>query len=514
MPVTRLRLRWRVLVGLVMVVVAPSCDGGDRDTPPKASPSPSPGVRASPTAGATLGATCTNAELGYVVDYPAGWVVNDGGVLPSCSLFDPMSVEVAPGTEIPPSIAIAIRGSDVPFDRMATPTGDVQVGIEAVERTETTVDGHDAVTVLFAATQEAPLLELGTRGYRYLVGLGDPEPIAAASTLVAVVYDAGETGFDHKRAVLDAMMDSLRFSDVTAPSPGTALTDDQAVALGFSETLAGLAVIDVTDGEIVRELPGALGEGASSLDYVPGRNVALYSRVVTAARSEIVEVPLDGSAPPHVLDVGDAVDATDDGERVAVARRRLREGGGTTVELEIRTGDDQVLATWTARSTEALPAEPANLAWSPDGARLAFDVRFEDGISTFLIDLDQTPADGELFDVARPIEPREEDGAMASRPFWLPDGRFGLVLGCCNLPSLDTWSFVLVDPDNAQVTETLFELDRGVGPVDVHSDHPRLLFTLSHDAFGDRSDPQPDRLMRWQSGQPSEVDQELQHAAW
>lgn len=94
---------------------------------------------------------------------------------------------------------------------------------------------------------------------------------------------------------------------------------------------------------------------------MPGRNVALYSRVVTASRSEVVEVPLDGTAAPHVLDVGYAVDATDDGARIAVVRRRLREGGGSTIELEART-DGQVLATWTTRSTDELPAEPANPA--------------------------------------------------------------------------------------------------------------------------------------------------------
>lgn len=512
MPTARLRLRWRVLVGLMVVVVAGACDAGDRDTPPQTSPLP--GVTASPTGGATLGATCANPQLGYEIDYPAGWTINSGEMLPPCSLFDPTSADVEPGTEIPPSIAVAIRGSDLPFDLLATPTSDVQNGIEMIERTQTAVDGRDAVTVFFEAIQESPLLEPGTRGYRYLVDLGDPEPIAAVSTLVAVVYDVGDTGFDHKREVLDAMMDSLRFTDATAASPRTALTDGQAVALGFSETLTGLAVIDVSDGEVVRELPGALGEGASSLDYMPGRNVALYSRVVTTARSEIVEVPLDGTVPPHVLDVGYAVDAIDDGERVAVARRRLREGGGATVELEIRTDDDQVLASWTTRSTDELPAEPANLSWSPDGTRLAFDVRFEDGVSTFLIDVADAAPQGELFDIAHPVEPQEEQGAMASRPFWLPDGRFGLVLGCCNLPGLDTWSFVLVDPDSGKVTETLFEVDRGVGPVDVHSEQPRLLFTLSHDAFGDRGAPQPDRLMRWQSGQPSEIDQELQDAAW
>lgn len=211
MSTAQLPLDWRPLVGLV-VVVAAACAPGDGGSPPQDSPSPSPGVTASPTDGVTLGATCANPQLGYGIDYPAGWAVNDGGVLPACSLFDPSSVEVEPATEIPPSIAIAIRGSDPPFDRLATPTGDVQDGIETVERTQTTVGDRDAVKVLFEATEDAALLEPGTRGYRYLIDLGDPEPIAAASTLVAVVYDAGETDFDRKRQVLDAMMASLEFT--------------------------------------------------------------------------------------------------------------------------------------------------------------------------------------------------------------------------------------------------------------------------------------------------------------
>lgn len=470
---------------------------------PTATPEESPSPEASPTP--ALGASCTNSELGVTVAYPEEWRTNDGDVLPSCSLFDPDPIDLEPATEIPPDLAVTLQGSDRQFATHADATD--EPGTREIERRETTVDGRDAVAMLLEATEDAPLLEPGTRLYRWVIDLGVDE-MTVVSTLLVVTYDQGEPAFDEKRRVLDAMVRSLDLDAKAEGDQQAALDAGTAIALGSTQQLSGVAVIDVTDGSVVRELTGEIGQGSSSLDWVPSRGIVLFARTVTAARTEIVEVPLDGGEP-RVLDLGYAVDATDDGQRLAVARRDPEDD--ERIELVVREGE-QVLGTWTARSTSSLPAEPDHLALSPDGSRLAFDVRFEDGTSAFVLDVEEA-ADGDLFDVARAVEPREEDGAMSSRPFWL-DGRLGMVLGCCSTPGLDTWTAALVDASTEEVTRELFEVTRGVGSIDVATDGQGILLTLSHEAFGDRGPAAPDTLLRWDAaGEPVEVAEGLA-VAW
>ena len=301
-------------------------------------------------------------------------------------------------------------------------------------------------------------------------------------------------------------------ADGAGGAPGNdTLQPGEAVALGRSGELSGVGVIRTDDGTVLRELTTEVGQGASSLDWVPGRDVVLWSRVVTAARSEIVEMPLSGGQP-RVLDVGDAVDATDDGDRLAVARRVMTEGGLETREVEVREGAE-VLGTWTIGRGDDLPATPGHLALSADGTRLALDVRHEDGTSVLLVDLAQAPRQGALEDVARPVEPREDEGAMARRPFWV-DGRLGVVLGCCGLPEHDEWTAVLVDAATGEVTDELVSLDRAVGTVDVAADGRGILLSTTHDVLGASAAPGPDVLLRWDGeGPPVEVAEGLV-AAW
>ena len=178
------------------------------DASPTAEPSPT--TEPSPTAGdeQALGASCTNDELGLTVDYPRDWSTNDGGVLAACSLFDPGPIDVEPNTEIPRDLAVVLHGSDRQYATYAD-AGD-EPGTRQLERRETTVAGHDAVAMLLEATEDAPLLEPGTRLYRWVVDLGVDE-MTAVSTMLAVTYDEGEPDFEEKRRILDAMVQGIEF---------------------------------------------------------------------------------------------------------------------------------------------------------------------------------------------------------------------------------------------------------------------------------------------------------------
>lgn len=111
------------------------------------------------------------------------------------------------------------------------------------------------------------------------------------------------------------------------------------------------------------------------------------------------------------------------------------------------------------------------------------------------------------------MQPRDEDGVLPSRPFWL-DGQLGMVLGCCSIPGLDTWTAALVDASTEEVTRELFAVTRGIGSIDVAADDQGILLSLSHGAFGDRGPVGPDTLLSWDgTGEPTEVTEGLV-AAW
>ena len=198
---------------------------------------------------------------------------------------------------------------------------------------------------------------------------------------------------------------------------------------------------------------------------------------------------------------------------MAVARRVLREGDGEHIEVEL-TRDGETIATWTAGEGEDLPVTPGHFAFSNDGQQLAFDVRFEDGVSLYVLDLTSAPTDGDLVEAAREIDVGDADGAMNSRPFWLEDGAFGFVQCCCALPTFDTWEAVVYDLDADTVTRTLFTQERGITSVDVDPSGSRLLFTVGHDAFGDDNGGVPTTAAVWSGGEPSKVGTELRSPTW
>jgi len=203
-------LRTAAAVGVASLLVL-GCErvenDGDRELSPAAGQAPAVAPPDSPAApgpqrglGADLDtASCTNEETGYRVDYPAAWHTNRGDVMPACSLFDPQPIEIAPATELPHDIAVAIRHEPVAFQQIVEAPGRREVS-----REDTEVDGRPAIR-LESLAEEPAMLPPGTRSYRYFVDLN-------GATLVAAAHDLGEPDFTTKRQTLDRIMGSLRFT--------------------------------------------------------------------------------------------------------------------------------------------------------------------------------------------------------------------------------------------------------------------------------------------------------------
>lgn len=152
-----------------------------------------------PVAAQDLTQECTNADVGYTVGFPGGWYTNDrveDGELEdvaACRFFSPQDFEVQPQAGIA-GMAIAI--------------GVESHGPAGALTPETTVGGKPAF-VTETTVEEDGFEPAGTRHYDYWIELG-PD-----TWLVAGVSDAPNFvgDYDENKAVLDAMMDSLRFAE-------------------------------------------------------------------------------------------------------------------------------------------------------------------------------------------------------------------------------------------------------------------------------------------------------------
>lgn len=144
---------------------------------------------------------CVNQPVGYSVAYPAGWKTNEGSVLPRCSLFDPASVVVPPGTEIPFDIAVTVLKHDVPLEQaLEGYYGSVKI----LGREELQIDGRRAVRM--ELVDEQPESASGSKvSYHYLIDLGN-------QILEASSYAVGEPPYARKKTVLDRMMRELRIA--------------------------------------------------------------------------------------------------------------------------------------------------------------------------------------------------------------------------------------------------------------------------------------------------------------
>lgn len=151
-----------------------------------------------------LDQTCTNEEVGYTISYPAGWSVNEGGVIASCRAFDPGSIDLSESTEIPLSTAVVINRTSVPLDRLADAPGPYEV-----ERSEdVTIAGQPAHTLRGTATG-AGLVPEGTEIHRVAVSLGEGQ-----GSLLLTTYSEGDADFEAKATIVDRMAETLEL-----PSP-------------------------------------------------------------------------------------------------------------------------------------------------------------------------------------------------------------------------------------------------------------------------------------------------------
>ncbi|MBW3663348.1 MAG: hypothetical protein KY469_09640 [Actinobacteria bacterium] len=274
-----------------------------------------------------------------------------------------------------------------------------------------------------------------------------------------------------------------------------------------------LVEIAIPSGEIVGELEADQGDGASSLVHSPLRNSVLFSRVITAARQEIVEIGL-GDGGTDVVAVGHTVAVAPDGQRFAVGRRELGEQAPDQEVLEIRTFDGQVLHRWADPVAPEEPVRISHLTWSPDVTRLAFQLRFEDGTEVRILD---PAADGDsLQQDSREVQPSGDLRMLTAPQFRPGTGTLTVVDG----PGLDpdarqVWRISELEPDTDAVTEVLVEADRAVTELDFDPTGEHLLYNQqhSHPPRGEQT-PGPPILSHWHDGSSTEVTDDVTDIAW
>lgn len=128
--------------------------------------------------------------------------MNPATVMPPCSLFDPRPIEVAPATEIPLDVAVAVRHEPVPFERLTAPgtPGEVEL-----DRREDVVAGRHAVRRELEATGEG-LAPAGTRLTVWAIRV-------EGGALVARTTDVGPPAYGRKQDVLDRMVRSIELPE-------------------------------------------------------------------------------------------------------------------------------------------------------------------------------------------------------------------------------------------------------------------------------------------------------------
>ncbi len=198
--------RW--LVVLVAALLAPGCDdGGGPAAPDPSSTTGTPTTGASATTtteaptttapGVMLTQMCQGSR--YELRYPQGWSANRGDVAPPCRFFDPAPFTLPPATEVV-GLAVIFDVESVPFSQLRDAAGGP--GEEILDRRDVTVDGRRGVR-LEARELDGGLVPVGTPSLRYLVDLED-------ATLVAVTYGLRGAAWEQNRAVLEAMVGSVK----------------------------------------------------------------------------------------------------------------------------------------------------------------------------------------------------------------------------------------------------------------------------------------------------------------
>lgn len=345
-------------------------------------------------------------------------------------------------------------------------------------------------------------------------------PGAVVAALVVAALIGGCGGDPRGRGGGDA---SSRAHDAPAtPSPSeesSANGGDEhslfshAVALRARQP-SGLVELDTATGEVVRDFDADLGEGASSLAYSPARGSVFYARTVTAAKQEVVELSLDDGST-EVRGTGSAVAVAPDGERLALVRRVLVDGGSDRTQLEVRAVEGDVLGQWSDPVAPEEPMRVSHLTWSSEGDRLAFQAAFEDG--TEVRTLNPASADGSLQDRSREVAV-PGDLRMLTAPSYRPgSGRLAVV----DRPGLDPdarqrWRVLTLDPDSHDVHEVLTTTQRAVTRLDFDDSGEHLLYVEGHahtrPAQGDGV--RPPELYRWHDGAAARVAEGIREAVW
>lgn len=225
------------LLTVLMVAAVAACTGGSADQtasapiatptptaaesegqashPPTATParssstatSPSPSAHDEPGFGDA--AECENPELGYRVEYPAGWWANDlidpgeddPGFTPiiACTYFAPDPVELQPNAGLPSGIAVQFGAAD------AEPV----INGEILEEEAVPVDGREAVRRVEQPEPSPGFIPEGSLIYRYLIELDDGTYLMASTD--NILQD--DAAYEESRRVLDTMMDELDVED-------------------------------------------------------------------------------------------------------------------------------------------------------------------------------------------------------------------------------------------------------------------------------------------------------------
>jgi hypothetical protein len=206
-----------VAASLVAALLLAGCPGPDNadvelDSPPEEpappidpAPPPDPDDDVDVDAG-RLAQQCTNPEFGFQVQYPEGWMVNEGNGLPPCSAFDPEATAMPAVGDIPRDIAVTFHRDRVAFQRATDFQGDI--GVDPLSREATTVDGRRAVVAELESTGGG-MYPAGQTQYVYYV---DADPY----TLMARTHDipaAAPPSYQARQRILDRMMESLRFTE-------------------------------------------------------------------------------------------------------------------------------------------------------------------------------------------------------------------------------------------------------------------------------------------------------------
>lgn len=171
--------------------------GDERDTGPR----DEDGAEPDDGGESALAQECTNPQDGYTIGYPEGWHVD--GVSHPCGWFHPVAFELPDAPQEITDKAVMVTVDPVPFD-VASDPGDMSTA-EVLLEEDLTVDGRSAVRYETVASGEAMFPE-GTRQYTYVIDMGDEE-----SMIVSTHDRVPDIGYEDTKAVMDRMVDSLRF---------------------------------------------------------------------------------------------------------------------------------------------------------------------------------------------------------------------------------------------------------------------------------------------------------------